>query len=51
MDFDGMALIVMAILIGVSGGACALRYNTLAKRPTVSAADLARVLRSHPAKG
>ncbi len=51
MDFEGIALIVMAILIALSGGAFAMRYNPFAKLPTAAPADLARVLRSHLPKG
>lgn len=47
LDFEGIALIGMAILIAVSGGAFAMRYNPLKKLPAVSPADLARILRGH----
>jgi hypothetical protein len=47
LDFEGIAVIGMAILIAVSGGALAMRYSPFKKLPTVSSTDLARVLRSH----
>jgi hypothetical protein len=47
LDFEGMAVIGMAILVAVGGAGLAFRFNPFAKLPTLSPADLARVLRSH----
>lgn len=47
LDFEGVAVVVMAALIAVSGGAFALRYNPFKELPKTLPADLARILRSH----
>lgn len=51
LDFEGMALIGMAILIAVGGVGLAMRYNPFAKLDTVAPADLASILRSHLPRG
>ncbi len=51
LDFEGIALIGMAILIAVGGAGLAIRYNPFAKLATVAPAHLARVLRSHLPRG
>lgn len=47
LDFEGIAVVVMAALIAVSGGAFALRYNPFKELPRTSPANLAHILRSH----
>lgn len=51
LDFEGIALVGMAILIVVGGAGLAVRYSPFSKLPTVAPAELARVLRSHVPKG
>lgn len=50
-DFDGIAVIVMGILIATGGVGLAMRYSPFAKLETISAAELARVMRSHVPRG